>query len=62
MQGTGVLGWEDPPCCGATKPVHHRLLEPTHLEPVLCNRGATAMRSRVYLKGEQPQLKAHVQQ
>ena len=47
MQGTQVwaLVREDPPCCGATKPVRHnywacvlQLLKPTCLEPVLCNK------------------------
>ena len=46
------LVWEDPTCCGATKPVHHKLslcprtqepqrmsrLNPPALEPVLCNK------------------------
>ena len=47
MQGTRVqaLVWEDPTCCGATKPVRHnywapvpQLLKPALLEPVLCNK------------------------
>ena len=47
MQGTRVLalGWEDPTCRGATKPVCHnywarmpQLLKPTYLEPVLHNK------------------------
>ena len=66
MQRTRVraLAWENPTCCGATKPVRHNswacTLEPAshnywarvpkplksvHLEPVLHNREATAMRS-----------------
>ena len=47
MQGTWVqaLGWEDPTCRGAAKPVRHnywarvlQLLKPVHLEPVLRNK------------------------
>ena len=51
MQGTRVqaLAWEDPACCGATKPVPQllslcsrarepQLLKPAHLEPMLCNK------------------------
>ena len=47
MQGTRVraLVWEDPTCCGATKPTSHnywacvpQLLKPACLEPVLHNK------------------------
>ena len=47
MQGTQVwaLVWEDPTCCGETKPVHHnywasvpQLLKPACLEPMLRNK------------------------
>ena len=47
MQWTQVqsLDWEDPRCCGATKPMGHsywaqalQVLKPEHLEPVLCNK------------------------
>ena len=39
MQGTWVraLVWEDPTCCGATKPVHHNYWA-CALEPVLHNK------------------------
>ena len=54
VQGTRVraLVREDPTCHRATKPVHHnywarvpQLLKPMHLEPMLRNKRATAMRS-----------------
>ena len=54
MEGTRAqaLVWEDPTCCGATKPVHHnywarapQLLKPARLQPMLHNKRATAMRS-----------------
>ena len=63
MHGTQVrsLVQEDPTCCRATKPVHHKLLslrsrarepqllKPACLEPMLCSkrsqREATTMRS-----------------
>ena len=47
VQGSWVraLVWEDPTCCGATKPICHnywarmpQLLKPARLEPVLCNK------------------------
>ena len=53
-QGTQVqaLGWEDSTYHGATKPMHYKywawvlqLLKPKSLEPVLCKREATTMRS-----------------
>ena len=72
MQGTQVrsLVREDPTCRGATKPVRHNYwacaLEPTRLEPVLCNKEATAMRSLHTATKSSPCLtqleKAHTQQ
>ena len=63
MRGTRVwdLVWEDPTCCGATKPVSHnywacvpQLLKPARLEPVLHNEESSP---------QSPQLeKACVQQ
>ena len=54
VQGTWVraLVWEDPTCCGATKPVLHNYwahvpqrLKPTRQSPFSATREATAMRS-----------------
>ena len=75
VQGTQVraLVQEDPACRGATKLVCHnywahvpQLLKPMHLEPMLCNREATAMRSPHTASKSSPCLlqleKARVQQ
>ena len=45
MQGTWVraLVWEDPTCCGETKPVHHNYWSPRALGPTYCNYWARVL-------------------
>ena len=67
MKGTWVraLVWEDPTCCGATKPVRHNywahvpeLLKPVDLEPVFRNKRSHRNEKPAHCKEEQPLLAA----